>query len=138
MPKVVQATWGGDPAGPTRSSRRPCTYGAYVPDPLRDWDVPLPVTLAADMADAEEAVRQLNTDADVAHNLEPLARFLLRAEAVASSHIEGLVLNVRRLARSEADAREDGDHRTPRQRQCLATSVRSIGPSPLHLIPRPR
>ena len=106
MPKVVQATWGGDPAGPTRSSRRPCTYGAYVPDPLRDWDVPLPVTLAADMADAEEAVRQLNTDADVAHNLEPLARFLLRAEAVASSHIEGLVLNVRRLARSEADVRE--------------------------------
>ena len=108
MPKVIQATWGGEPAGPTRSSRRPCTYGAYVPDPLRDWDVPLPVTLAADMADAEEAVRQLNTDADVAHNLEPLARFLLRAEAVASSHIEGLVLNVRRLARSEADAREAG------------------------------
>ena len=106
MPKVVQATWGGDPAGPTRVSRRPCTYEAYVPDPLRDWDVPLPVTLAADMADAEQAVRQLNTDADVAHNLEPLARFLLRAEAVASSHIEGLVLNVRRLARSEADARE--------------------------------
>lgn len=106
MPKVVQATWGGDPAGPTRVSRRPCIYEAYVPDPLRDWDVPLPVTLAADMADAEQAVRQLNTDADVAHNLEPLARFLLRAEAVASSHIEGLVLNVRRLARSEADARE--------------------------------
>ena len=34
-----------------------------------------------------------------------MARFLLRAEAVASSNIEGLQINVRRLARSEAAAR---------------------------------
>ncbi len=40
-------------------------------------------------------------------HLEPLARFLLRAEAVASSNIEGLRMNVRRLARSEA-AQRDG------------------------------
>jgi hypothetical protein len=36
------------------------------------------------------------------HNLEQLARFLLRAEAVASSKIEGLQVNSRRLARHEA------------------------------------
>lgn len=35
-----------------------------------------------------------------------MARFLLRAEAVTSSYIEGLVINVRRLARTEAAQRE--------------------------------
>ncbi|WP_344221388.1 Fic family protein [Kribbella sancticallisti] len=43
------------------------------------------------------------------HNLEQLARFLLRAEAVASSKIEGLQVSSRRLARHEAKV-EAGAH----------------------------
>jgi len=54
----------------------------------------------------EQQVRQLNQEHPGLANLESLARLLLRAEAVASSQIEGLVLNVRRLARSEAAERE--------------------------------
>ena len=39
-----------------------------------------------------------------------MARFLLRAEAVASSNIEGLRINVRRLARSEAAAQTGAEN----------------------------
>ncbi|WP_216843468.1 Fic family protein [Phytoactinopolyspora alkaliphila] len=66
----------------------------------------LPASAAADIVDVEQQVRHLNDAHPGLANLEPLARFLLRAEAVASSNIEGLVLNVRRLARSEATERE--------------------------------
>ncbi|WP_207782423.1 Fic family protein [Phytoactinopolyspora limicola] len=66
----------------------------------------LSASAAADVVDVEQQVRHLNDAHPGLANLEPLARFLLRAEAVASSNIEGLVLNVRRLARSEAAERE--------------------------------
>jgi Fic family protein len=106
MPKVVNCLWPGNPAGSTRAARLPCRFQAYVPDPLVGQDIAVSAQLAADLVDVETLVRQLNTATGPAVNLEPLARFLLRAEAVASSNIEGLQINVRRLARSEAEDRE--------------------------------
>lgn len=100
-----QHTWPGDPAGQTRAQRTPCQYRAYVPDPLATLDLNLPASLAADVVDIENAVRALNADVTTPlAQMEAMARFLLRAEAVASSNIEGLRINVRRLARSEAAA----------------------------------
>jgi Fic family protein len=70
-----------------------------VPDPL---DV-LPA-IAADVAGtisaAEAAIRQLNAVAQPA--LRPLARLLLRTEAIASSKVEGMQVDARALARAEA------------------------------------
>ena len=106
MPRLVTCTWPGQPAGSTRAARRPCTFRAFVPDRLAGQELSIPAPLAADLTDVETAVRALNATAGQMLNLEPLARFLLRAEAVASSNIEGLQMNVRRLARSEAEARE--------------------------------
>ncbi|MBU6147790.1 MAG: Fic family protein [Actinomycetales bacterium] len=106
MPRLVDSVWPGNPTGSTRAARRTCRFHAYVPDPLVGRDVDLPAGLAADLVDVETAVRRLNATSGLAVNLEPLARFLLRAEAVASSNIEGLHMNVRRLARSEAEVRE--------------------------------
>ena len=98
-------TWPGDPSGQTRAQRASCRYRAYVPEPLADLDLTLPAILAADLVDVEQAVRSLNADiASPLAEVEAMARFLLRAEAVASSNIEGLRINVRRLARSEAAA----------------------------------
>lgn len=91
--------------GSTRAARRPCRFQSYVPDPLVGQEVAVSAQLAADLVDVETLARRLNTSGP-ALNLEPMARFLLRAEAVASSNIEGLQVNVRRLARSEAEARE--------------------------------
>jgi Fic family protein len=71
-----------------------------VPDSLALRSLDLTAVQAADVTDAERAL--LTFGATGEHNLEQLARFLLRAEAVASSKIEGLQVNSRRLARHEA------------------------------------
>jgi len=88
-----------DAYGPRRH-RRPCEYIAYVPDALTDRPLDLPADVAADVVDVERALAAFSSTGD--HDLEQLARFLLRAEAVASSKIEGLEINSRRLARHEA------------------------------------
>jgi Uncharacterized conserved protein len=56
--------------------------------------------VAAAAANAEAATRDLNENPPRLLELEALARQLLRAESVASSRIEGLVLSHRRLARA--------------------------------------
>lgn len=106
MGSYVEQLWPGNPSGATRSERAPCRFRAYVPEPLVGANVVLTAAVAADLVDVEQMVRRLNSDHPGLANLEPLARFLLRAEAVASSNIEGLRMNVRRLARSEAAQRE--------------------------------
>jgi hypothetical protein len=73
------------------------------------WNPAIPGDVAADIADAEAAVRRLN-EAGTSHvSLEGLARFLLRAESVASSMIEGLAAGTRRLVSAEV-ALARGDH----------------------------
>ncbi len=103
MSTRVRDTWRGDPDayGPRRH-RKPCNYEAYVPDLLGEamWD--LPSDLAADIVDAERELAVFDSRVQEAHDLEQLARFLLRAEAVASSKIEGLEVSGRRLARHAA------------------------------------
>ena len=71
-----------------------------MPDLLSTHTLDLSAELAADVADTERALAAF--DGAPNHGLEQLARFLLRAEAVASSKIEGLQINSRRLARHEA------------------------------------
>lgn len=81
-----------------RNARRGLDYQAYVPTEIADESFLLPAHIAAAAANAELACRQLDEEAAV--NLEALARQLLRAESVASSRIEGLVLSHRRLAKA--------------------------------------
>jgi Fic family protein len=93
----------------TRGDRQGCGYNAYLPDPLAGWNLTLPSDLAADIADAETAIRDLN-EAGMSHvSLEGLARFLLRAESVASSKIEGLDAGPRRLVEAEAVIAQGGE-----------------------------
>jgi len=76
-----------------------------MPDEIAGRDLRLAGSVAADVADAEAAIRQLNSTVTSLANTEALARLLLRAEAVASSHIEGLAIGGRRLLRAEAAGR---------------------------------
>lgn len=101
MAKLLKRRWKSQYEGIRRQDRLGCDYEAYVPDPLEGWDLQLSGDVAADIADAETAVRELNMS-DVEHvSLEGLARFLLRAESVASSYIEGLQAGARRLVEAE-------------------------------------
>ena len=101
MSARVSGTWRPTPEayGPRRQ-RKPCRYEAYVPDLIGEVELTLPHDLVADLVDAERELAVF--DSREAHDREQLARFLLRAEAVASSKIEGLEVSGRRLARHAA------------------------------------
>ncbi|MGI8702235.1 MAG: Fic family protein [Nocardioidaceae bacterium] len=109
MSKLLKRQWKPSlAAGLPRKDRRGCEYEAYVPDLLAGRRFRLDGDVAADVADAEQAITRLNTTAGALANTEALARLLLRAESVASSYIEGLVVGGRRLLRAEA-ARAAGE-----------------------------
>lgn len=105
MAEYTDARWPGTPGGATRAERRPCDYRAYVPDLLAGRPLTLTAQRSADVADVERQVLALNASERTLVGLEALARLLLRAEAVASSFIEGLQINVRRLAKADVAER---------------------------------
>jgi Fic family protein len=109
MAEYVRRRWEPRFEGMTRRDRLGCNYDAYLPDPLAGWNLTLPSDLAADIADAETAIRDLNQARTSHVSLEGLARFLLRAESVASSKIEGLDAGPRRLVEAEAAIAHGGE-----------------------------
>ena len=102
MAHLEARTWEGSFSGPTRRDRLPCRYSVYLPDRLAHRSFALDGDVAADVADAEADLVRLNATATALTNTEALARLLLRAESVASSRIEGLVVGARRLLRADA------------------------------------
>ncbi|MDP9386459.1 MAG: Fic family protein, partial [Actinomycetota bacterium] len=103
MSKVLRRRWRTSlDAGVSRRDRQGCEYEAYVPDPLVGRRFRIDGDVAAEVADAERAITELNATATALVDTEALARLLLRAESVASSYIEGLVVGGRRLLRAEA------------------------------------
>lgn len=87
-----------------RAARRGFTYRAYVPAKIAGEGFLLESDIAAAAGNAELACRELNDEPLEFGNFETLARQLLRAESVASSRIEGLVLSHRRLAKAAFSA----------------------------------
>ncbi len=83
-------------------------YSAYVPDDLAERMFLFDGRVASDVADAERAIARFDSSAAALTNAEALARLLLRAEAVASSHIEGLQISPQRLLRVSAELAEGG------------------------------
>jgi Fic family protein len=109
MGKLVRQYWAADVAGlgVPRRDRVGGAYQAYLPDPLTGQRFVLDGDVAADVTDATSAIVRLDLAATALTNSESLARLLLRAESVASSHIEGLSVSSQRLLRAGA-ARADG------------------------------
>jgi Fic family protein len=98
---LVRKTWTHSPHlyAPQRY-RKACSYEAFIPAPIAAFKLRLPGTLAATISDAEAAISRLN--AMTPGHLAPLAHLLLRTESIASSKVEGLQIDARSLARSEA------------------------------------
>lgn len=101
MAHYIDLVWEGNPTAQTRTERTRCGYRAYLPDPLVGRDLTVRAQLAADVADAERDVIALQGQDVGLASVESIARLLLRAEAVASSYIEGLSVSAKRLARQE-------------------------------------
>ena len=110
MSQLLRRSWEArfDGYGLPRADRKGCLYDAYVPDQLAGRTFALDGSVAADIADAERAIVELDRGAVALVDTEALARMLLRAEAVASSRIEGLEIGPRRLLHADA-ARDLGE-----------------------------
>jgi Fic family protein len=105
MPELLKLRWLPSAAsGPPRRDSRGCEYEAYVPDRLVGRRISLSGATVADVADAERAVERLNRETRSLVDSEAFARLLLRAEAVASSKIEGLEIGRRRLLKAQLAA----------------------------------
>ena len=105
MPELVKLEWLPRAAsGLPRRDSRGCKYEAYVPDRLVGRGITLRGTTVAEVADAERAVERLNRKTRSLVDSEAVARLLLRAEAVASSKIEGLEVSGRRLLKAQVVA----------------------------------
>ncbi|MEJ7775580.1 MAG: Fic family protein [Nocardioidaceae bacterium] len=106
LSQILSYTWkpSGGEYGP-RKARRQCDYEAYVPDVLTDLPLTLPLGVTAEVSRAEQALTAFEVETEHLDDFEHLARFLLRAEAVASSKIEGLQVGPRRLAQHEVKSR---------------------------------
>lgn len=100
MGELVERYWEPRFEGMRRTDRLGGRYRAFVPDLLCGWEFEIPANLAGNIAEVEVTIRSLNTSG--ARNLEGLAVFLLRAESVGSSWIEGLNVAPRRLAAAVA------------------------------------
>lgn len=83
----------GRPSGP---------YSPYTPDELVGWEFEFSGETAGAIARATEALVRFQEQGVVFTDTEPLARLLMRSEAVASSRIEGLSVSAKRLMEHEA------------------------------------
>ncbi len=101
MARVELQRWPGHPDGFTRAERLGGSYELYFPDPLVGREFDLSDEVLAALEDAAGDLGRLDATAAVLTNSEALARLLLRAEAVGSSQIEGLVVGARRLLKAE-------------------------------------
>jgi Fic family protein len=107
-PQIVERRWEPSREGlSSRRDRQTFTYEAYVPRAIAQLELRLDAGVVASISEAEQATRTLNDDPPRALSLEALARQLLRAEAVASSRIEGLVVSHRRLAEAFVAPKHD-------------------------------
>lgn len=99
--RLIRKIWEADPAlyAPSRQ-RRPCSYDAFLPDPLASYSPQIGAPTLGVVSDAEARIAELNAVARPA--LAPLARLLLRTESIASSKVEGMQVDARTLARAEA------------------------------------
>jgi Fic family protein len=130
--------WEGAEAALSRQDRQDFDYSAYMPDRLCGRSLLLDASTTAEVAEAEAAIGRLQMRERAFFNTETVARLLLRAECVASSRIEGLQVNARRLLRAEAAAEGGGSkhqkHQDVTAREVLANieamrfGYKAVGP----------
>ena len=99
--RLVPCVWLHDPTLPAPVRfRRSCRYDAFIPHTISDTSLEFSGDIVGTVSEAENAIRLLNASA--APSLDPLARLLLRTESIASSKVEGMHVDARRLARAES------------------------------------
>lgn len=114
------------------------TYRPYVPDELCGQDITFDAVTAGMLDEASRAVQEADGMARAGADWEPLARLLLRVDAMGSSRIEGLSAPARRILELEALDADGVSHRRDSAEvlvlaniHALASSIRDASRSPL-------
>jgi Fic family protein len=102
MGSYEKAMWASDPMGPTRKDRASGAFYPYIPDKLSGTEISLSMDAARSCERAAVALSGLDVRSRYVTTAESLSHMLLRSEALSSSRIEGLEMNVRRLLEVEA------------------------------------
>lgn len=110
MGVYLNCFWQPDSGGMNKAERMGGPYHPYLPDALADYELLLSPSCASAVADAQEALARLELSGSRI-DTEPLARMMLRAEAVSSSRIEGLEMPAGKLLEYEELDRLGVDHR---------------------------
>ena len=110
MGSYVKRYWEPDASGMNKAERMGGVYHPYIPDTLTGYELLMEPSCAAAVAHAQEALADLER-AGTLTDTEPLARLLLRAEAVSSSRIEGLEMPAGKLLEYEELDRLGVEHR---------------------------
>jgi len=110
MGRYVKRYWVPDSSGMNKAERLGGVYHPYIPDKLEEYEVLMEPSCATAVARAQEALFDLERTGSLT-DTEPLARLLLRAEAVSSSRIEGLEMPAGRLLEYEELDRLGVEHR---------------------------
>jgi Fic family protein len=113
--------WLSEGQGRTRKERMSGEYHPYVPDTLAGRDLIFQHEAIAAISAAEGAITRFNDQGGVLSNTEALARLILRAEAVASSRIEGLEVGPRKLLL------EEFRQRATSKNQSSSTAAEALG-----------
>lgn len=98
--------------GMNRRETQSGTYRPYLPDKVAHLELRLHPAAAAAVSRAESSVALLNRESRYLTDTEPLARLILRSEALASSRIEGLEVSAGKLLEYEALDRLGVSHYT--------------------------
>ncbi len=77
-------------------------YEAYLPDKLADARIALEQDVSKAVVEATALMRELDCSAEVLTDTEPIARLLMRSEALASSKIEGMTVPAKKILEIEA------------------------------------
>ncbi|MBQ6454504.1 MAG: Fic family protein [Eggerthellaceae bacterium] len=110
MGSYVERYWVSDASGMNKTERLGGAYYPYVPDTISDFELLMEPACATAVARAQEVLNVLEGSGSLT-DTEPLARLLLRAEAVSSSRIEGLELPAGKLLEYEELDRLGVEHR---------------------------
>jgi len=101
MGSFHQEFWLSEGQGQTRTERKSGAYQYYLPTKLSDLKFSLETDVVSDIVRAERALLESTSSQNTLAEIDGLSRFLLRAEAISSSFIEGLQLGSKRLMQAE-------------------------------------
>lgn len=119
--------------GMNRRETQGGTYHPYLPDYVSTYDLKLVPDTAAAISQGEAAILALNQQVRYLTNTEPLARLILRSEALASSRIEGLEVNAGKLLEHEALDELGVAHRTDSTEAAVMANVTAMNSAVLSM-----